>query len=150
MCHRVHAMVGIWISINLYNCGNLYIGVGTRGAPEACAPPSFHTLLYTLLTTLCVVSTVPPQLNTLSYAYVVRSCILHPIHLHRQIELFQHTQKYTYRKQTCTSASCINQLASYNHCNMQCLKAGMVILVTWGLYLITLKKMREYMLLVLC
>ena len=36
----------------------------------ACAlpPPSFHKLLYKLLTTLCVVLTVPPQSESLSYA----------------------------------------------------------------------------------
>ena len=39
------------------------IGVETGGAPGACAPPSFHKLLYKLLTTLCVVSNCAPPPN---------------------------------------------------------------------------------------
>ena len=46
----------------------LVIGVGTGvggggggGAPGLCAPPSFHKLLYKLLTTLCAAQTMPPQ-----------------------------------------------------------------------------------------
>ena len=41
------------------------IGIGTDGAPGACAPPppSFHELLYKLLTTLYVVSNYAPPIK---------------------------------------------------------------------------------------
>ena len=38
------------------------IGIGTAGALGAYAPPSFHKLLYELLTTLCVVSNCAPAI----------------------------------------------------------------------------------------
>ena len=45
-----------------------YIGIGPGGgAPGACTPPSFHKLLYKLLTTLYVVSNCAPPIKT-SYA----------------------------------------------------------------------------------
>ena len=48
------------------NLLDLHIGVGTGGM---CPPPSFHKLLYKLLTTLGVVLTMPPsQSKSLSYA----------------------------------------------------------------------------------
>ena len=40
-----------------------------RGGTGGMCPPSFHRLLYKLLTTLCVGSIVPPQSKSLSYAY---------------------------------------------------------------------------------
>ena len=65
----------LWLTLENWNAArtrNYYwrdtpIGEGTGGggAPRACALPSFHKLLYKLLTTLCVVSNCAPPINFL-------------------------------------------------------------------------------------
>ena len=56
MCDRGALLWGV--------CDHRCRKLGTGGAPGACVPPpSFHKLLYKLLTTLCVVSNCAPPIK---------------------------------------------------------------------------------------
>ena len=60
----------------------VHIGVGTVGE---CAPPSFHKLLYKLLTTLCVVSNCappPPPLPPIKKSFLCHWYMLKSICIH--------------------------------------------------------------------
>ena len=62
----LHESLGMRLVENIIGVGSR--GGGGGGTGRVLPPPSFHKLLYKLLTTLCVVSNWAPQSKSLSYA----------------------------------------------------------------------------------